>query len=317
MEEHMSGIGVLLNRNAGKRLRRHAISEAGLRSLLGNGDLLEATSTIDQIEAVARKFRDQQIDVLGICGGDGSNHYVLTSFIRAYQEKPLPKIALLCGGTHNAHAASIGLKGQPEDLLCALVRNHQDGKPFRLAQRNLLRVDDGKSIHHGFSMATGFMYRFYQEINLRQRESPIKVVGSLASWIGSWAVRGKKVRNMFQLEPAKVFVSGVRQPWDQINGISASGVERLGMGFVPYPRANETPTTFQASVVRVKPSTFIRLMWYYRRGTIPEHRDINVSITDQFLLEMEQPISYVLDGEIYHGGNRLQINTGPRLQLIL
>jgi hypothetical protein len=32
---------------------------------------------------------------------------------------------------------------------------------------------------------------------------------------------------------------------------------------------------------------------------------------------MEDPISYVFDGEIYHGSNRLEIRTGPPVDILL
>jgi diacylglycerol kinase (ATP) len=313
----MPGIGIILNRNAGKyQSFRGRIGEK-LGFVLGDPTSLWETGSVEEIEDVARKFLERKLDILGISGGDGSNHYVLSAFLRIYGDAPLPKVAFLCGGTHNAHAASIGLCGTPEKLLENIVRKYHTQEKFNLVARCILRVDDGLGVRHGFSMATGFMFRFMEELQQKQKDSPIKVAALLVSWIGSGIVGGKRIRTLFRLEPAKVTVSGRRIPWERINGVSASSMERLGLGFVPYPRAGETPTTFHVGVLKIKPAGFIKLMWYYKNAKSPDHPDLYNNISDHVLLEAESPISYVLDGEIYHGTNRLEIRSGRTLDLIV
>jgi diacylglycerol kinase family enzyme len=311
------GIGIILNRNAGKkRAFRGQIGEK-LAFVLGDPGSLKETNSIDEIDDVAKTFLDREIDILGIGGGDGSNHYTLSTFIKIYGERPLPRVAFLCGGTHNAHAYSIGVKGKPEKLLEEIMRRYHTKERFDVTRRKVLRVDDGKGIHYGFSMATGFMYRFYRELHIRQDDSQLKVAGLLASWFGSWLMHGKKIREVFRLEPGKITVSGETLPWEVNNGLSCSTMEKLGMGFTPYPRANETLKTFQMGAFKIKPRTFARIMWIFKGGGIPVHPDHFNDITDHVVLEAEKPISYVFDGEIYHGGNRLEIRTGPPIDILL
>ena len=89
----MPGIGIILNRNAGKkRAFRGQIGEK-LAFVLGDPGSLKETSSIDEIDDVAKAFLDREIDILGIGGGDGSNHYTLTTFIKTYGERPLPRVA--------------------------------------------------------------------------------------------------------------------------------------------------------------------------------------------------------------------------------
>ena len=313
----MPGIGIILNRNAGKkRAFRGQIGEK-LAFVLGDPGSLKETSSIDEIDDVAKAFLDREIDILGIGGGDGSNHYTLTTFIKTYGERPLPRVAFLCGGTHNAHAYSIGVKGKPEKLLEKIMRKYHTKERFDVTRRKVLWVDDGRDVHYGFSMATGFMYRFYRQLHIQQDDSQLKVAGRIAAWFGSWLTHGKMIREVFRLEPGKITVNGESLPWEVNNGVSCSTMEKLGLGFTPYPRANETLKTFQTGAFKIKPRTFARIMWTFKGGGIPVHPDHFNDITDHVVLEAERPISYVFDGEIYHGGNRLEIRTGPPVDILL
>lgn len=313
----MAGIGVILNRNAGRKGAsfRGRIGEK-LTFVLGDPDSLRETSQIEQIDEVIQAFFERRIDILGISGGDGSNHYVLDACHRIYRDQPLPRVAFLCGGTHNAHALSIGVRGTPERLLQGIMRKYHTRARFDLTHRVLLRVDDGVRVHCGFSLGTGFLHRFYEELVMRQDDSPAKVAGLLAAWIGSLFVGGRRIRKIFDLEPGRVALDDQALDWSMLNGFSASGMEKLGLGFTPYPRASETPTTFQAGVLRIRPATCLRMMWAFKRGVVPRHADFHSVIARRTVLQTERPISYVFDGELFHGGQRLEVSVARRIELI-
>ncbi len=314
----MAGVGVILNRNAGRKgLPFRGNIGKKLAFVMGDPGSLKETSEIHEIDDVIRSFRKRDIDVLGISGGDGSNHYVLDACERIYGEDAFPKIAFLCGGTHNAHAMSIGVKGSPEKLLQNILRTYHRKDPFTITHRVLMRVDDGLRVHHGFSMAGGFMYRFYEEMVSHQDDSPVHVAKRLALWIGSFSVGGLRIKKLFRTEPATVWVGDSKLDWTELNAFSASSMEKLGLGFTPYPRASETPTTFQAGVLRINPYVWIKFMWYFKNGTIPKHPDLYIDITDRLVIETQEPISYVFDGELFDGTKRIEISTARNLDLIV
>jgi diacylglycerol kinase family enzyme len=313
----MPGIGIVYNRNAGKHNRFRKQLDERLVSLLGDSGVLRESSSIDQIDQVAKEFLDKNIDILGICGGDGSNHYVLSSFIRLYGTRQLPKVALLCSGTHNAHADSIGIRGNPTKILDNIVHKHNHREQFEIIHRNIMQINDGETIRYGFTMATGFMQRFMEDLNVtHQGDSVAKTAQRLLSWIGSWMVNGNKIRKVFELQPARVIVDNHRLEWEKINGISISAMERLGLGFTPYPRAGEKLGYFAMSVLRVSPNTFLRLMWDYKRSKIPTHPDQINGLCASIIQEAQTPLAYVLDGEIYKGSPRLEVTAGPVIDII-
>ena len=88
------------------------------------------------------------------------------------------------------------------------------------------------------------------------------------------------------------------------------------MGFTPYPRANETTDKFHTAAMRIKTWAFIKLMWDFKHGRVPQHPDQVNTISDEILLESQNPVSYVMDGEIYDGSARLLVRTGPQFRLV-
>ncbi len=313
----MAGIGVVLNRNAGRTRSSGNRMGQKLAYILGEPDSIKQTSSADEVEEVAKAFLKRRIDILGIGGGDGSNHTTMTTFIKTYKDKPLPKVAFLCGGTHNAHATSLGIKGKPDKILQRIMSAYHSGNLLETIRRPILKINDGNQVHYGFTMATGYMYRFYSELIMKQGDSPLKVLGLLALWIGSYTIQGKKVRKMFELVPGKIEISKKSLPWESNNGVSCSTMEMLGLGFTPYPRAGENPDTFHVGVCKITPGVFIKMMWAFKRGKVPTHPDIHTTVSNQVIAESAEPMPYVLDGELYPGSTRLEISTGPKLNLII
>src|SRR5262249_44508851 len=116
------GIGVVLNPKSRRNLRDPAASARLARALGDHGVVREARS-IDELHRIAEDFKRLKIEVLGISGGDGTNHVTITGFINVYGGMALPQIAFLRGGTMNTVANSVGVsRGRPEGLLGGLIR---------------------------------------------------------------------------------------------------------------------------------------------------------------------------------------------------
>ena len=100
----MSGIGIILNPHSrSNRQNPERIKRLGF--IVGDKGSCKLTNDIRDLPEIVHEFREKQIDILGISGGDGTNHCTLTTFINEYKDTPLPTIAFLRGGTMNAIAA--------------------------------------------------------------------------------------------------------------------------------------------------------------------------------------------------------------------
>lgn len=310
-------IGVLLNRNAGKhRLFRTRLAE-DLRRTLEPQDLLRETWRLEQVKDALADFRAAGIDTLAIAGGDGSNHHVLSAAVEVFGADNLPAVMLLCGGTHNAHALSVGIRGRPRALLGRLVEMRQRGQSPAWASRTLLRLSDNRRSWYGFTMATGFMYRFYQELLTGTGDSATQVLRRLLSWSGAFVLGSRRLQETFRLEQERVEVEGTACDFSENNGVACSGMEKLGLGFTPFPLAARTPGRFQAAVVKIRPGAFIKLMGHWWRGRLPRHPDVFVAETSRVVLPGRNARGFVLDGELYQASGRLCIESGPVVRLLL
>src|SRR4029077_17302845 len=112
-----SGIGVIYNPRSGFH-RRDPRAVRRLIRLLGPNGAIREVRSIEALYRAAEEFRTIDIDVLGICGGDGTSGVTIGAFLDVYASQTLPRIALLRGGTANAIADSVGVqRGGPERVL--------------------------------------------------------------------------------------------------------------------------------------------------------------------------------------------------------
>src|SRR5579872_2830985 len=149
----VSGIGVVFNPKSKHNLRDPSAA-ARLARRLGDGGTVREARSLDELYRIAEDFRRADIDVLGISGGDGTNHVTLTGFIDVYGGHALPEVAFLRGGTMNTVANSIGVRRErPEGLLGRLVRAYAEraSEPLCNVERRLMRIGDT----YGFLFGTG------------------------------------------------------------------------------------------------------------------------------------------------------------------
>lgn len=311
----MAGIGLIVNRNAaGGRRFSCRMEKRGF--VLGDPDSLCETSTVEEIEEVARAFCRADIDVLAIWGGDGSNHHVLSTFIRVYGDRPLPRVAFLRGGTHNACARSIGLSGSPEAILERIVRRYHAGTELETTTRAMLRVDHGDGVHHGFSLATGFLYRFFEKMHRERRTTAMGVAAMIARSFGGFLLGSRRIAGMFERASSRVLLGDELVDWPENNGVACATMEEVGLGIRPFSRVCEQPGCFHAMVFRVTPARFARVAWSFARGHLGDHEQHLDRVTDRLVVESERPVAYALDGDLFRAGGRLEVTTGPRLQLV-
>ena len=131
----MAGIGLINNPNS-RRNRRYPDKMWRLRDALGGIGYSVVTESIPALKATLSEFKADAIDILVVNGGDGTVHATLTELIHIYGSKPLPKIALLGGGTMNIVANAVTGKGS---LLRSAAGSPNDiamGSPSLCAKSN-------------------------------------------------------------------------------------------------------------------------------------------------------------------------------------
>src|SRR5687767_12512499 len=110
--------------------------------LLGSRGSAEATRSLDDLYRAAEEFKAAEIDILGINGGDGTIHVTLTAFLQVYGEAPLPRVALLRGGTLNTIANGLGIAGDSQRLLYEVIDRYHQNEEMATREQAILQIGD-------------------------------------------------------------------------------------------------------------------------------------------------------------------------------
>ena len=307
----MPGIGVITN----PRSRQNKRDPAGMRRLgylIGSRGSAEATRSLDDLYRVCEEFKKEQIDILGISGGDGTLHHTLTAMIKTYGEQPLPQVAILRGGTMNTIANSLGIKGAPSKLLFELVDRYHNDEPFDTFEREILAVGDA----YGFIFGGGVISNFLELYYGTGRPSPSTAAKLLLRSILSAAVGGRLSKKMSRRFRARVTVDGDVWARDDFMAVAAACVREVGLGFKPFYRCEERPHSFALLGIHVATALGFCLelprIW---RGR-PMRRDKAIDAVASEVLFENDEIPYIVDGDTYLAKGSLRLANGPRVRFI-
>lgn len=312
----MPGIAVVTNPRS-RANRRDPRIAGQLAYLLGSKGEVAQPKDIAELVETAKRFRDLGIDVLAINGGDGTNHTVLTAFVAAYGDQPLPPIALLRGGTMNTVASGIGIKGTPAELLGRLVSRYHAGEPIGSVERNLLHVT-GDRPQYGFLFGNGLISNFLEVYYEGSEPSPTKAAWILAKAILSALVGGDLIRRLMQ--PVEVQVTlddDGTWPWRQYLCVAAGTVDDIGLRFRPFYDAPRYPGRLQALGLACSPLDVVWELPRIRLARPTKHRDIGSAVVESVRMTAQREIPYMIDGDFHVGGQTLEIRVGPRVKLLL
>jgi diacylglycerol kinase (ATP) len=312
VELTVPGIGVINNPYSRKNVK-HPDRMDSLGYIVGTEGTAAATEQVEDIGGMARLFHEQDIDVLAINGGDGSASLVLTAMLRAYGDKPLPRVAMLRGGTMNNVANSCGIKGTPAGLMMNLVEKYRRGAPFETTFRDTIRIEE----RYGFIFGIGFIVEFLEALYGSGKKTPIKTAKLLARAAVSGMVGGAFAKKLFERINARVILDGEEISHKCFSALAASTVREIGLRFKPFFRCEEKPGSFHVLAAISSPfSMVLSLRKAYVGRKISEKRMIEF-VASEMVLEADKPIKYTLDGENYEAGRTLRITTGPRLELVV
>ena len=153
-------IGVLSNPQAGRDRTRTERLRAFLRDQSAIVHI--ETSPEVRIEDAVATFARRDIDVLAVCGGDGTLQCVLTEILTTNMFARLPLIAPLKGGRTNLGALDIGSQSDPVHALSTLLKAVREGGiEQRIVERPVLRIDLGPddAVQYGFFFGIGVIHR--------------------------------------------------------------------------------------------------------------------------------------------------------------
>lgn len=307
----MSGIGVVLNPHS-KSNRRNPERIRRLAFIVGDKGSCHATQDLPDLHEVAQEFAQRDIEVLGISGGDGTIHHTISAFLDVYGERPLPKIALLRGGTVNNVAGAIGIQGTPEAILSRLIVRYHEDTPFDVSPVHCMHIN-GK---HGFLFGTGLVSNFIAEYIRVGEGGARNVFFLIARMVASGLVHTRYMLRLCRRFDAQVTVDGVLWPYKNYVVVEGGTVEPYGFGFRPFVRAREKVGHFHLIGFSMPPRQVLPGLIPAFLGKPSKSEHYLESVAREVVVELAEPHRYMIDGELYPPTTRLEVRCGPALQMI-
>lgn len=220
----MTGIGIITNPHS-KLNKRNPSRSALLGFILGKKGVIETTNSLEHLAQVAHKFKEQEIEVLAINGGDGTISRTITAFINAYGETRLPKIALLRGGTMNVLAGHLGIRGTPESLLYNLIQLDSKEMVLPSVPIRILNIEG----NYGFIYADGTNAKILEEYYIHKRGT-LDALWLALRLIFSFLLKGDFYNRLVVPRETAIHPLGQSQFIHQSLGIFASTITNLPLG---------------------------------------------------------------------------------------
>jgi diacylglycerol kinase family enzyme len=306
----MPGIGIVLNPHS-KKHKRDPDRMKKLAFIVGDKGSCKETSDLGDLRRVVEEFKTRDIEILGIGGGDGTNHVVLTNLIKVYGEKPLPKITFLRGGTLNTMAAACGIKGAPEKILSNLIYKYHEDESFEMKELDIMEINGD----YGFIFGTGVIVKFMAEYYSGNR-SPLGAGWTLTRVITSALLNTALACRLFERYEAEVTVDGKRWPFKNYSAIYAGSVDRLGLNFRVFYHSNE-PGRFHAVSFSTPPRNILRYVPKMFFGKPTGFDEMIEEPATEMILRFDEPQAYTVDGDMLPPTREIVVKTGPRLKVVV
>jgi diacylglycerol kinase family enzyme len=304
--------------------RRNPRLRAELQTILGDSGRVLSPRNLAELDEVAVALHDAPPAVIGVHGGDGTLHKVLTALGRAWGSDPLPPLAILCGGTMNVVASSLGIRERPATFLRTIVDASRAGRSLPMLRRRCLRVGQGPAGQLGFVFGNGLLANFLTEYYARGSYSAGSAVWLIVRTLFSAMVRGRLVRRVFRRFEGSVRVDGVALDKEVLIGIGAGAVREIGLGFKLNHRADDDPQRFSVVALHGAPLALIMDLTAVHggRGVSPRRAFSTLASTLEIeprpQAETETEMPYTIDGDLYLAKAPwpLRISVGPEVRVL-
>lgn len=309
----MPGLGIVLNPHSRSNLKNpQRIKRLGF--IVGDKGSCHATHDILDVENLAKEFMERDIEVLGISGGDGTNHVTLTTFLKVYGEKPLPKIAFLRGGTMNNLANVIGVKGSPEKILSNLIFKYHEGVPFETTEVDMINVN-GK---YGFLFGMGVVSNFIDDYNnIDSKPSAARGAWLLGKAVLSAMFHGKYATKLAERFNAVITLDGRKIPFKNYTIIIAGTLQTLGFNFRVLYRSREIPGQFQFVGVSSTPRHLLFAMPSALMARPMKSDNCCDEVGSSMTIELDHEMPYQIDGDAQPHASKIEISMGPRITCVI
>lgn len=314
-------IAVVTNPLSGNNRRRGRL--AAVRALLArSGTEHGEAESPERISALACELSAAGAELIVVNGGDGTVQAVLTGLLRMPQERRLPLLAVLPGGTTNTTSRNVGYDARAETALDEIVRDAAAGNlRGRPERHHVLRVRIGSRPEPYFAMFCGAGAVYHGIRFSKDHVEAHGVRGQLGAGVALAVFLGKIATGqggaLFPPLEARVAIDGVWHETESLLGILVSTMERQFLGIRPY--WGTEPGRLRYSALAYRPRQLLRAAVPVMRGrpnrfVRPElgYRSHNAS-----RIELHLNSGFTLDGELFDGAHSRLVLTAEDSVLFL
>ncbi|MEE8311732.1 MAG: diacylglycerol kinase family protein [Candidatus Binatia bacterium] len=309
----MGGIGVIVNPHASGNKRRPR-RVARFASIVGEDGEVVATSDLAELDTVLERFRDDGVEIVAVCGGDGSFFHVISRMVPLWGERPLPLLLPLRAGTINNLARTIGARRRrAESMLAHVIKDYRQGRTHEVTQRNLIRVNGE---HYGYIVGAGLITNFLSLYYSGRKPGPLRAFGLLAvcgvSWIFGTSLIGAVVKTI----EADVECDGERVPFRSYTMILASSVAHIGLGVKPFYLSARKRGYYHLLAGSSTAGQLLSKLWRFFRGFPAGLDNLYDNLAARVVIEFAEPQAYTINGEILDPVRVLTLEPGPRVSFV-
>lgn len=309
----MGGIGVIVNPYASGN-KRNPQRVVRFESIVGNDGEVVATSDLAELERLLERLRDETVEIIAVCGGDGSFYHVISRVVRLWGKQPLPLLLPLRAGTINNLARTIGARRKrPERMLAHVVKDYRYGRTHEVTQRNLIRVNDE---HYGYIVGAGLITNFLRLYYSGRKPGPARAFGLLVVCGLSWIFGTSLIHAVVHTIAADIDCDGERVPFREYTLILASSVTHIGLGVKPFYLSARKLGYYHLLAGNSTAGKLLSRVWRFFRGFPAELDSLYDTIAARVVIEFAEPQAYTINGDILDPVRTLTLEAGPRVSFI-
>jgi diacylglycerol kinase family enzyme len=177
-----------------------------------------------------------------------------------------------------------------------------------------LNINDRFGFLTGAGVIAGFLQVYYSA----PKPGPVHAAGMVAQMIFSAVFRTGYNSRIFHPMKCRMTVDGREIPQDEYMFVLACTVKELGLGFTPTPRAYEKPGHFHLFAGSMTPASIVPKVPALWLGRDIVHPDLYFNgIAAEMVLEPQEEIPWMIDGDVYTTDQPLRFIVGPTIKLIV
>jgi diacylglycerol kinase family enzyme len=309
----MAGFGVIVNPYARGNKRSPSRVER-FRSIVGDDGVVFATEDFADLDQRLRELHDRGIDVLAVCGGDGSFLHVVGRAIELWGADDLPLLLPLRGGTINNLSRTIkARRRRAESMLAHVVKGYRRGRTYAVTQRDLVCVNGN---HYGYLFGVGLVVNFLQVYYAGRRPGPLSAFRLLIRCGLSYYMGTSLIQGIVKSFEGDIEVDGERVPFRSFSMFLASSIEHIGLGVKPFYLSARKRGYYHVLGGPCTPGELLSRLYRFFRGHPANLDSLYDNLAQRVRIDFAEPQAFMINGDIFDPAEGLTLEPGPRVSFI-